>query len=85
VTPGQSVAHEKSESMRMRMPEKMNSQIPILALTSMSGPDQVWFASGYDSFEEMEKQDRALEDSAAYGADPMHRGHSRREFLAYSK
>jgi hypothetical protein len=66
VKPGQSIAHEKFESVRRQALQRINSQAPTLALVSMSGPDEVWFTSGYDSFEKMEKHNEAMEGSAAY-------------------
>lgn len=66
VKPGKTMAHQESESERAHALQLLHWPLPRLALSSVSGPEQVWFISAYRSFAEMEKASHAEDASAAF-------------------
>ena len=64
VKPGKAIAHEKSETAWTRAFYQAKWPTNFLAMTSLSGPTQVWFCQGYDSFDAMEKDSKASDASA---------------------
>src|SRR5205085_6844138 len=55
---GRSAAHEKVETDYARMFRKNKFPFHYLALTSMTGPGEVWFVSAYPSFAAVEQGDK---------------------------
>ncbi len=85
VKPGKTMAHEKMETAWTQALQRANWQTPMLALTSMSGPDQVWFTVGFDSFAEFEKNSKAEESTAAFAQIRQQYGPTESDFLASSR
>src|SRR5689334_21948349 len=65
VKPGRGPAHEKVEAGWPRAYKSSKNSAHYLAMTSVTGPNEAWFVSGYDSYEAMEKQSKAEESDAA--------------------
>lgn len=61
VKPGKGPAHEKIETGWPRAFAKANWPTHYLALVSLTGPSEAWFAAGYDSFEAWEKDQNAID------------------------
>jgi hypothetical protein len=59
VKPGKDAAHTKSETAWSRAVEMAKSQSHFVAMTAMTGPNEVWFVSGYGSLAEMQKVNEA--------------------------
>ena len=59
--PGRSAAHEASESAFARAYAKANYPSHYLALSSMAGPEEVWFVETFGSFADVEKSEKAAE------------------------
>jgi hypothetical protein len=55
VKPGKSPAHEKWETGWPKAYAKANWPTNFLAMTSVTGPSEAWFMTGYDSFAAWEK------------------------------
>jgi hypothetical protein len=62
--PGKAVAHETSESAFARAFAKANYPTHYLALSAMSGPEEVWFVEEFASFADVEKSLKAAEAPA---------------------
>lgn len=69
VKPGKGAAHEKVEVGWPRAFAKAKSQTHYLAMTSVSGPTEAWFISGYDSLAAWEKDTRDNENNAVLNAE----------------
>jgi hypothetical protein len=65
VKPGKSAAHEKFEAGWPKAFAKANWPTHYIALSSLTGPNEAWFAAGYDSFAAWEKDQKDLEKNAA--------------------
>ena len=65
VKPGKGTAHEKLESAYARAFAKAKWPTEYLAMTAVTGPGEVVFLSGYDSFAALEKDRLAIEKTAA--------------------
>jgi hypothetical protein len=59
VKPGKSAAHEKSESSYVKAFAKANYPAHYIALSTMTGPDEVWFVEEHASFAEVEQVEKA--------------------------
>jgi hypothetical protein len=89
---GKTAAHEKTEAAYVRAFRKAKYDGYYLALSSMSGPSEVWFLGGASSFAHVEKQraDSRVEPlqsdlDAAETADGALRESSRRMWTVYRK
>lgn len=69
VKPGHSAAHEKVELGWPKAYRASKNPASYLAMTSISGPNEAWFISGYDSYEAMEKQSQAEDGDATLTAE----------------
>lgn len=68
---GRGGAHEKSESNFMHAAERLNYPAHILGMTTITGPSQVWFLEGNDSFEAIQKTMPMFENSELSGLDAL--------------
>lgn len=68
VKPGKSIAHEKSETAWTQAFVHSKWPTYFLGMNSITGPSQVWFLIGYNSFADMEKDTLAQRKSAALTA-----------------
>jgi hypothetical protein len=57
-------AHEKLEAGYVRALQKANWPINSLAITSVSGPNDAWFITPYESYAAMEKDRMAMDKNA---------------------
>ncbi|HEX5736068.1 MAG TPA: hypothetical protein VF131_24790 [Blastocatellia bacterium] len=57
-------AHEKLEAGYVRALQKANWPTHSLAISSISGPHDAWFMTGYESYAAMEKDHMAMEKNA---------------------
>ncbi len=85
VKPGKTLAHAKMETAWTQALLRINWPTPMLALTSMSGPDQVWFTIGYDTFADLEKGTKLEESSAGFAQIRQQYGPSESDFLDSSR
>ena len=69
VKPGKGPAHEKVEAGWPAAFAKANWPSNYLALTSMTGPSEAWFTSGWDSLAAWEKDTKALQANKALSAE----------------
>jgi hypothetical protein len=69
VKPGKGPAHEKVEAGWPAAFAKANWPSHYLAFTSMTGPSEAWFSSGWDSLAAWEKDTKALEGNKALTAE----------------
>jgi len=65
VKPGRTGDHAKVEASFARAFAQANVKDRYLAMSSITGPDEAWFISGYDSFADMEKADTSIMGNAA--------------------
>jgi hypothetical protein len=65
VKPGKGAAHEKVEAGWPLAFRKAKWPSHYLAMTSMTGPSEAWFMSGYDSFEAWEADGKHMEQTPA--------------------
>lgn len=63
VKPGKGAAHEKVEVGWPQAFRKAKWPSHYLAMTSMTGPSEAWFMSGYDSFEAWEADQKHVEQT----------------------
>ncbi len=61
VKPGKGPAHAKIEAKWVAAFAKANFPAHYLAMTSMTGPSEAWFVTGYDSLAAWEKDTKAAE------------------------
>jgi hypothetical protein len=66
VKPGRGAAHQKLESAFARAFAQSKMQDHYLAMVSVTGPDEAWFISGYDSFAQMEKMQNSVMENSAF-------------------
>jgi len=69
VKPGKGAAHEKVEMGWPRAFAKANSSTYYLAVTSISGPTEAWFITGYDSLAAWEKDSWANDSNPTLSAE----------------
>jgi len=69
VKPGKGPAHAKVEAGWPAAFAKANWPSHYLALTSLTGPSEAWFVSGWDSMAAWEKDTKAVEANAALTAE----------------
>ncbi len=69
VKPGKSAAHEKIEVGWPKAYKASKNSAHYLAMTSITGPSEAWFLSGYASYEAMEKQRKAEDSDASLSAE----------------
>lgn len=69
VKPGRSAAHEKIETGWPKAYRASKNSAHYLAMTSITGPSEAWFVSGYASYEAWEKQTKAEASDAALSAE----------------
>jgi hypothetical protein len=69
VKPGKTAAHEKVEAGWPRAFAKANSPTHYLAMTSVSGPTEAWFITGYGSLAAWEKDTQDNEKNPALSAE----------------
>ena len=68
VRPGRSAAHAATEMAWGQAYAQAGFQTHWLGMTTITGPDEAWYMSGYDSFAAMEKIDSAVNDNPAMSA-----------------
>jgi hypothetical protein len=81
VKPGKDAAHTKSETAWSRAVEMAKSQSHFVAMTAMTGPNEVWFVSGYGSLAEMQKVNEANDANAGVTAVNERYGAAESDFL----
>jgi hypothetical protein len=69
VKPGKAAAHERVEAGWPLAFRKAKWPSHYLAMTSMTGPSEVWFLSGYDSYAAWEADQRHVEQTPALGRE----------------
>jgi hypothetical protein len=69
VKPGKGPAHEKVETGWPAAFAKAKWPSHYLAFTSLTGPAEAWFVTGYESLAAWEKDTKALEGNKALGAE----------------
>ena len=69
VKPGKGPAHAKVEAGWPAAFAKANWPSHYLALTSLTGPSEAWFVSGWDSMAAWEKDTKAVEGNTALSAE----------------
>lgn len=68
VKPGRGAAHDKLESAWARAQMDAKSTYHFLAISSMTGPRETWFLSGYPSWAEYTRAGKAYGESPALAA-----------------
>ena len=79
---GKGAAHEKLEAAYAQAFKKAKWPTTYLALSSVTGPGEVWFLVPYDSFEAWEKDQQAAEKNAALMAELTKLGEKEGEFVS---
>jgi hypothetical protein len=69
VRPGRVAAHAVNEAAWAAAFMKAGAPQRWLGMTSVAGPTEAWFVSGYASYEEFEKSEAAIDSNAALTAD----------------
>jgi hypothetical protein len=69
VKPGHAAAHATLEAGWPAAFSKANAPGNYIALTSVTGPNEAWFITGYDSFDAYEKDSQGIEANAALQAE----------------
>lgn len=69
VKPGRGAAHEANEAGWPAAFTKAQWPVPSLAVTSITGPSEAWFFTGYPSLEAMEADGKAQEANQALMAE----------------
>ncbi len=69
VKPGKNAAHERHETGWPRAFAKANSSTYYIAMTSMTGPNEAWYLTGYDSLAAWEKDNQANDHNPALSAE----------------
>ena len=67
--PGHGSAHDKTEAGWPAAFAKANYQNHYIAISTVSGPNEMWFLSGWDSYAAFEKDLKETEKNAALSAD----------------
>lgn len=82
VKPGKSAAHQKYEMGWPKAYSKVNWPTNYLALTSVTGPSEAWFMTGYDSFAAWQKDRDNLEKNEALKNEDDRLAQGDSEFLS---
>jgi hypothetical protein len=82
VKPGKGAAHEKLEAQWPALFRKANDETHYLAMTTLTGPSEAWFLTGYDSFEAWEKDINRVEKDAALKAELAKLSEKDAEFIS---
>lgn len=69
VKPGHSAAHESTEMGWPKAFRASKASISYLAMTSLTGPNEAWYLTGYDSLQSWEKQRNAEQADAVLSAE----------------
>jgi hypothetical protein len=69
IKPGKAAAHEKVEAGWPLAFRKAKWPSHYLAMTSMTGPSEAWFLSGYDSYAAWEADQKHVEQTPALGRE----------------
>lgn len=69
VRPGKGAAHSANEQAWAAAFAKGQAPVHWLGMTSMAGPSEAWFLSAYGSYAEFQKNESAMESSAALAAE----------------
>jgi hypothetical protein len=69
VKPGRVAAHAANETAWAAAYQKGGAPQQWLGMTSVAGPTEAWFLSGYTSYEEFQKSEDAVEGHATLAAD----------------
>ena len=69
VKPGKAAAHEKTEGGWPRAFRNANWPVHYIAMTSISGPNEAWYLTGYDSLAMWEKDRQDSSQNAALQAE----------------
>jgi hypothetical protein len=69
VRPGKGAAHEANETAWASAYRQGQAPLYWLGMTSMAGPSEAWFLSGYGSFADMQRAEDAIEQNAALRAE----------------
>jgi hypothetical protein len=69
VKPGRGAAHAANEASWAGAYARLNAPEGWLGMTTVAGPSEAWFLSGYASYEEYEKVQVAMEANAAVTAE----------------
>lgn len=69
VKPGHGPAHAKTEAGWPRAFAKANWPTNYVAMTTVTGPGEAWFITGYESYEAWEKDSRNIEKNAGLQAE----------------
>lgn len=65
VKPGHGAAHAANESAWASAFQKAQAPVQWLAMTSVFGPSEAWFLSGYESYAAQQKVEDAMDDTPA--------------------
>ncbi|MBI3404287.1 MAG: hypothetical protein HY046_02395 [Acidobacteria bacterium] len=82
VKPGRGPAHSKLEASWAQTVAKGNSPQRYVALTTLTGPTEAWFISGYASMEAWEKDNKAAESNTALGTQLDQLSHQETDILS---
>lgn len=69
VKPGRNAAHEKLEAGWPKAYRASKAGAHYLAMTSITGQNEAWYTTGYDSYEAWEKQTKAEQADATLSAE----------------
>lgn len=69
VKPGRAPAHAANEAAWAAAFTKSQAPARWLGMTSLAGPSEAWFVSGYESWEAFEKRDTAMSSTPAFQED----------------
>ncbi len=69
VKPGKTAAHEKIEASRPIAYKASKNSAQYVGMTSITGPSEAWFLSGFASYEAMEKQMKAEQSDSSLRAE----------------
>jgi hypothetical protein len=81
VKPGRGLAHDKLESDWARAQVAAKSSYHFLAIRSITGPRETWFLSGFPSWAEYTRVNKAYDDAPALGAIDARMGPQESEML----
>ncbi len=85
VKPGKSAAHQKYEAGWPRAFAKANWPTSYLAMTSITGPSEAWFMTGYESFGAWQKDRENLDRNEALRNEDDRLVQGDAEFLSASR
>ena len=85
VKPGKSAAHQKYETGWPKAFAKVNWPTNYLAITSVTGPSEAWFMTGYDSFAAWQKDRDNMDKNDALKNEDDRLSQGDAEFLSASR